>query len=124
LWARIGLPADGGRIAESKPVHLPLGGEKIPFQVTRMFPGLTRQGQGSVVGQPATGLAPSPVVAVSPQYPGPRPTSSSVAQRAVMASMRFANGLGDANSPAVDIHCHILPGIDDRPAWFQTSAEM
>jgi hypothetical protein len=41
-----------------------------------------------------------------------------------MASMRFANGLGDANSPAVYIHCHILPGIDDGPAWFQTSAEM
>ena len=69
LGGRIRLDAWSDQLAlqNSKPVHLLSASEKMPFQVTPMFPYLTRQEQGGAVGQPGASLAPLPVVSASSQ---------------------------------------------------------
>jgi len=67
LGGRIKLDPWSDQLAlqNSRPVHLLSASEKMPFQVTPMFPYLTRQEQESAAGQPAASLAPSPVVSGS-----------------------------------------------------------
>jgi hypothetical protein len=67
LGGRIRLDAWSDQLAlqNGRPVHLLSASEKMPFQVTPMFPYLTRQEQGSAAGQPAASLAASPVVSTT-----------------------------------------------------------